>query len=148
MTFADPRLPVRFWQKVHPEPNTGCWLWGAHVDPAGYGRFRWDGEIAYAHRLVLNQLGQPIPGGRMVDHLCRVRACCNPDHLDVTTPYENRIRGEQGQFGALRGVCSAGHLRSPENVRINHRGYRICRLCDNAQAARAQRARRALAAAS
>lgn len=130
-TFGDAHLPDRFWEKVQPEPNSGCWLWAAYVDQAGYGRFRLDGESRYAHRVAFEAFVGPIPAGLDSDHLCRVRSCCNPEHLDAVTRYENRIRGEQGGFGQLRTHCRNGHERTPENARITHGGYRICRTCDN-----------------
>jgi hypothetical protein len=37
--YGDERLPERFWKYVYPEPNTGCWLWGAGTNGDGYARF-------------------------------------------------------------------------------------------------------------
>lgn len=151
-TFGDPRLPERFWEKVQPEPNTGCWLWSAHCDPAGYGRIRWEGEAGYAHRVAHTVLIGPVPTGLWIDHLCRVRACCNPAHLDAVTPYENRIRGEQGGMGAYRDHCRRGHPRVESNLTATRTGYFACLTCRREQGRlhmRAVKARkRALALAS
>ena len=42
--FGDARLPERFWDKVSPEPNSGCWIWCAAIKGLGYGHFKWDGK--------------------------------------------------------------------------------------------------------
>ena len=48
--FGDRRVPPRFWDKVSPEPNSGCWLWLGSVTAKGYGEF-WAGDrLERAHR--------------------------------------------------------------------------------------------------
>ena len=47
----------------------------------------------YAHRWAWEQAKGPIPKGLVVDHLCRVRWCCNPDHMELVTNRENILRG-------------------------------------------------------
>jgi Holliday junction resolvase len=70
------------------DPATGCWLWQkGTVD--GYGRCRRGDQIVMAHRWYYEQAQGPIPEGLELDHLCRVRACVNPDHLEPVTREEN-----------------------------------------------------------
>lgn len=97
MQFFDDRLPSRFWDKVSPEPMSGCWLWTGAITSGGYGSAgggprvaRWG---AYAHRMAYQALIGPIPQGLQLDHKCRIRSCCNPDHLEPVTNRENTIRG-------------------------------------------------------
>ena len=49
--------------------------------------------MVYAHRHYYERVRGPIPANRQVDHLCRVRACVNPDHLELVTARENIRRG-------------------------------------------------------
>lgn len=80
----------RFWAKVHKTDS--CWLWTASLT-FGYGSF-WDGKgQVRAHRFAYELLVDPIPEGLQLDHLCRIRHCVNPDHLEAVTNAENVQRG-------------------------------------------------------
>src|SRR5690349_9784178 len=96
------------------------------------------------HRVAYERLVGPIPDGLALDHLCRVRHCINPDHLEPVTWRENILRGasEVARLAA-RTACSKGHEFTPENTRINN-GARACRRCDR-ENKRAQRIRKAVA---
>jgi hypothetical protein len=77
-----------------PEPNTGCWLWLGCVRPDGYGvRGVSKTRQVRAHRFVYELARGPIPRGLDLDHLCRVRSCVNPAHLEPVTRGENLRRG-------------------------------------------------------
>lgn len=86
-------IEQRFWDKIFPEPNSGCWLWTASVNDEGYGRFFANGKTFLAHRWSYEWFCEPIPIGLVIDHLCRVRCCANPNHLEVVTYHENYMRG-------------------------------------------------------
>jgi hypothetical protein len=119
-------LPDRFWSKVERGPE--CWAWaGSRSD--GYGRFSLGGRPQRAHRLAWEALRAPIPDGMTIDHLCRNRACVNPDHMEVVTPEENTRRGAANRPRH----CPAGHAYAPENTRIDTRGARRCRECHRAR---------------
>jgi hypothetical protein len=101
-TAAD--LPTRFWAKVDkdgpiPErcPDLGpCWIWtGAVV--SRYGQISTGGrQNAQAHRVSFELSGRTIPDGLVLDHLCGVTICVNPDHLDPVTQAENVRRAHRG----------------------------------------------------
>lgn len=77
------------------DAGSGCWLWqGATADGTskGYGRIDYCGTRWKVHRLAWVYLRGPIPEGLEIDHLCRVRNCFNPDHLEVVTRTENNRR--------------------------------------------------------
>ena len=83
----------RFWSKV--DKTSDCWLWTASTR-YGYGQFRIGGKDSQnlgAHVIAYTWLVGPIPTGKVIDHLCRVRNCVNPAHMEIVTPEENSTRG-------------------------------------------------------
>ena len=73
-----------------------CWRWTAHLNPTGYGvaALRHN-RTALAHRTVHELLVGPIPEGMTIDHLCRVKSCVNPEHMEIVTRGENTRRAMQ-----------------------------------------------------
>ncbi|MFJ2737689.1 HNH endonuclease signature motif containing protein [Streptomyces sp. NPDC087317] len=129
---------ARFWSKVTLDP-TGCLIWTAGRSVYGYGRFFWNGHSGAAHRFAYMALVGDIPAGLSLDHLCRVRHCVRPDHLEAVTPRENTLRGENHVADqARRTHCPRGHAYTPANTRLKN-GKRECRTCHN-QARRDKRA--------
>lgn len=128
-TFGDPRLPARFWAKV--EQTSTCWLWKACLDASGYGSFRANGRGNRAHRFAYEALVGPIPAGLVTDHLCRVRNCVNPAHLEPVTNAENVLRGEaDAARNARKTQCDFGHPFDESNT-IHLAGHRACKKCRN-----------------
>lgn len=111
-----------FW--FHVEKGEGCWSWRGSVQSEGYGKFRLNGRQVYAHRLSYELHKGPIPDGLTIDHLCRVRRCVNPDHLEAVTHLENVRRGAV----ANRPTCPNGH---PYDHMTDHGRTRDCRRCRN-----------------
>lgn len=126
--FGDPRLPDRFWDKIGIG-DTDCWLWIAAKQQGGYGQFRWKGQTLGAYRVAYEALVAPIPGGLKCDHLCRVRACVNPAHIEIVTRQENTTRGIAGDANRMKSHCPHGHPYSGENLYICPKGGRNCRTC-------------------
>lgn len=122
-------LPAeRFWSKVNVNGPGGCWLWTAGKNGKGYGRFGTTlrGNV-HAHRFAWEFVNdRPVPIGLQLDHLCRVRNCVNPAHLEPVTPGENTRRGEPAQ----RTHCPVGHEYVDYNL-VVYRGNRRCRACRN-----------------
>jgi hypothetical protein len=81
-----------------------CRLWqGARVS-GGYGSLKYKGRTVSAHRLAWQFANGSIPEGLELDHLCRVRHCINPDHLEAVTPQENVRRGHTGRHNKIKGI--------------------------------------------
>jgi hypothetical protein len=90
-----PPTEERFYDSIEPEPNSGCWLF-ALGGPRGYGYLSVGGRggrRVLAHRFSYELHVGPVPEGLVLDHLCRVRRCVNPRHLEPVTQRENVFRG-------------------------------------------------------
>lgn len=83
--------------------GTPCWTWMRAVGQDGYGRARVDSRMGYAHRVIYEQHRGPIPEGLQLDHLCEVRSCVNPAHLEPVTPKEN-VRRATAKLMAIRAL--------------------------------------------
>jgi hypothetical protein len=89
----------------------GCWIWQGAPHRNGYGYVQRTPERELAHRWFYERLVGPIPEGRHLDHLCRVRLCVNPGHLEPVTQAENNRRAMAVRD--LRSVCRNGHEATP-----------------------------------
>lgn len=117
----------RFEAKFIPEPNSGCWIWTGATNQYGYGRFLINRRATLAHRFSYAAFKGPLLEGFELDHLCRVRCCVNPDHLEQVTHDVNVRRGGR----MLNEACPSGHAFSAENTWINPKtGWRQCRQCN------------------
>lgn len=143
MTEAvSPAKRAEFWSKVDKADPDGCWLWTGTKVPSGYGRL-WIAQRPFAaHRVAYEWLVGPIPEGLQLDHLCRVRRCVNPAHLEPVTSRENTMRGlNWAARNAEKTHCPQGHPYDEANTYLRSGGGRGCRACHR-EAARAQRQRK------
>lgn len=108
-----------------------CWTFTGHRQANGYGKVGIEpGVTQYVHRVVWEALVGPIENGGVIDHLCRNRACCNPDHMRVTTNRGNVLAGYGLGAQAVRtNRCAKGHEYTEANTRITTKGTRQCRAC-------------------
>lgn len=120
----------RFWSKVHSTIAGECWLWTASVDRDGYGKYgQPTGGWVRAHRWAYEHLIGPIPDGLVIDHLCRVRSCVNPAHMEPVTIQVNTERGVRG-VPPRKTHCKRGHEFTPDNVYMKPGStWRECRTC-------------------
>lgn len=137
----------RFWDKVDvPEQISCCWEWTRSKVPAGYGHVNINYQTLYAHRIAYELLIGPIPGNQWIDHLCKNKSCCNPDHLQLTTPRENILRSNNMAARHARLThCVNGHELNDENTYASQRakGSRMCITCTRAHAKSYQLKRKA-----
>lgn len=123
-------IKERLYAKREIDPVTGCWLWtGATNGRAGYGLIYVEGKNRLVHRVSYEEHVGPIEK-ETLDHLCRVRRCFNPEHLEPATHRENTLRGVglTAQH-AKKTHCPQGHLYSGENLIVKKAGDRACRAC-------------------
>src|SRR6266446_5587228 len=124
-----------FERNYIPEPNSGCWIWTASLNEQGYANFygkKRNGKGGRAHRWAYEYFVGMVPAGKQLDHLCGMRCCVNPDHLEIVTPLENVRRGKN--HVANRTHCPHGHEYSVRNTyfkRTHCKRYiqRICKKC-------------------
>lgn len=135
-------LEPRFWSKVDRRGEDECWLWQAGLDPKGYGNFWMDGTTRHAYRVAYELVVGPVPTGLELDHLCRVRACVNPSHLEAVTHQVNNNRGESpSAHHARKTHCIRGHEFTPENTYVPPKApnKRYCKTCAAAASRRYNR---------
>lgn len=109
--------------------ETGCWLWTGRISTNGYGQVQIDRQPRNVHRVAYELLVGPIKDGLVIDHLCRVRHCFNPEHLEAVTQKTNINRGNTGMHELLKTHCPFGHPYVGENLFFGPNGSRRCREC-------------------
>jgi HNH endonuclease len=147
-------LPARFWNKVNKHgpvpahrPKLGpCHLWLGSKTKNGYGQWMPSGRRVpqLTHVAVYEDSSGPVPDGLELDHLCRVRHCCNRAHVEAVTRHENIMRGVR--VNLLKTHCPQGHVYSAENVYVQSTASgttsRKCRVCMTLAVQRHRRRRR------
>lgn len=113
------------------EKTDTCWLWRGAIGKAeGYGQFWLNDVMMPAHRAAWLIFRSEIPEGLELDHLCRVRHCVNPDHLEPVTKRENILRGEGAPARHARQThCANGHELAGNNLKAEGPVARRCRTC-------------------
>lgn len=119
---------TRFWSKVDRSGGANaCWLWsGSTKKTKGYGQTSAHGWTYRAHRVSYELSVGPVPKGLVLDHLCRVRSCVNPAHLETVTNRENILRGTGAPARYARQAnCPKGHTYTDIGTQ------RRCLICKN-----------------
>ena len=126
----------RFWSKVNTEAPGGCWEWTAAKLKTGYGRFKFSGKPALAHRVSYELVYGEFDKTKQVIHSCDNPSCVKPDHLRLGTIQENMQdrgdRGRHGRYNSKKTQCKNGHPFSGDNLHINANGSRSCKECGRA----------------
>jgi len=143
-------LPERLARQVSIS-ESGCWIWTGSTQWNGYGSVSWKGARRVAHRVSYELLAGPIPKGLQLDHLCRVRGCVNPQHLEPVTNKENVRRSPLRSKRATRPPCGEDqcpvcrtHL-DQSTAYVYADGRLACRECKKAEVRAAYWQRKAAA---
>lgn len=128
-SFTDEQFETALWGKI--DKTRTCWIFIGAVDNHGYGKIRYGGRTLGAHRVVYILLKGEIPKGLDLDHLCRVRCCVNPAHLQ---PVDRQTNVMRGVVARRRNMCVAGlHKMTAHNTYMNPTtGKTRCIACRNA----------------
>ena len=127
----------RVLDRVMPVTESGCWIWTGYCAQHGYAQIGKGIKKFYIHRIVYEHFKGPIPPGLVIDHLCRVKCCLNPYHLEAVTSVVNILRGSPN---ANKTHCKRGHPLSGDNLLTvsTRKNYRWCRTCQDAHRAKAK----------
>lgn len=111
------RLDPQFIETPGPL-ETPCWVWQGRPDVGGYGRLRDGGGLRQAHVVFYERRCGPVPDGLVLDHLCSVPRCVNPDHLEAVTQVVNVRRSRVAKFtvddvAQIRADYAAGRADQP-----------------------------------
>lgn len=137
----------RFWEKVKKIPN-GCWEWTADLSYAGYGIFvvKYDknnpttSRSKRAYRYLWEKTYGSVPDGKLLDHICKNRACVKPTHLRAVSHYENAVLYSNSPVArrAKSVSCPNGHKYTTETLSLHYRPnlkkhIRTCLICAKAR---------------
>lgn len=121
-------FPLNYKAKVSIS-NT-CWIWMGYRGKGGYGRIRLNHKATQAHKWFYEYIYGEVGDGLVLDHLCRVHECVNPNHLEPVTPQINSLRGNTvAAKNAAKIHCPQGHLYNKTNTYLTKTGGRACRIC-------------------
>jgi len=125
-----PQDLARFYSKIKFNKETWCWDWVGTTLQRGYGHFSIKRKIWRSHRLSFAIHKGELIEGLTLDHLCRNRACCNPEHLEQVTSKVNILRGESvSAKNAKKTHCPQGHEYDEQNTYVSPTNGRSCRKC-------------------
>lgn len=131
-----------FHTKYIVDVESGCWIWQGKLDKDGYGTFCSNYIHWRAHRYAYVHIKEPINKDLQIDHLCRNRACVNPDHLEPVTCRENLMRGNTyAALASKKTHCKYGHEFTVDNTYIAKNNTRKCKQCDRTNALKRYHAR-------
>lgn len=137
-------LPPNLSAKIHVDEDSGCWLFTGALNSKGYGCITVDSRRMLAHRAAYEALVGPIPEALSIDHLCFVKACCYPGHLEAVSVAENNRRAiARYQVGRRYPACRRGHEFTEDTTGYDSRGHRYCKTCKHLRDREAYLRRRA-----
>lgn len=95
--YAEYPLAEKLALLSEPIPIAGCIVWTGALNDSGYGRMKIHSKFRRAHIVAWEIQNGPVAAGLCIDHLCRVRCCINPAHMELVTPSENVRRANRAR---------------------------------------------------
>lgn len=128
-------MDVVFFQFVDKTSSSrGCWLWKGFIHPGGYVQFWFQGVPVKGHRYSYELFEGPIPDGHDVHHICGVKHCVNPSHLETLPKDIHRAlhmkETEPWKWQSGKTHCPQGHEYTKENTYLRY-NKRYCLTCRN-----------------
>ncbi len=124
--------PIPYCRGHHPSRadlsytvnENGCWIPSKKPMNTGYVMFCCHGKRVLAHIYMWVKANGPVPRGMEIDHLCRNRNCCNPDHVEPVTRMVNSQRGGKAKLSPamvreMRDLRSSGRTHSEIAIKFN-----------------------------
>lgn len=112
--------PIKRFEKKYDIDDNGCWIWNAGHKAGGYGCFYDGNKDISAHQFSFVYFKGPVPKGLEIDHLCEVKNCVNPNHLEAVTHAVNVQRGQSAKINSARSRskthCPHGHEYTEQNT--------------------------------
>lgn len=114
--------------------SSPCWSWQWKLTPDGYGQIERDGRLQRAHRYYYEKKFGVVPKGKELDHLCEVRFCVNPDHLEPVSPAVNVYRSKAAKLNPelvkqVKAVYDAGlHSQKSVGKQFGISQSQVCRI--------------------
>ena len=127
--IVTPQQLKNFEAKYIPVPFSGCWLWTAALNNDGYARFF---PYARGYKAAFEHWKGSVPEGKEIDHICGVRCCVNPAHLQAITHKENIAKSGAWEFNRKKTHCPKGHPYSGDNLYM-YGTNRQCLICRRAR---------------
>lgn len=124
-----------FWSRINKTDK--CWLWIGAKLISGYGYLylqngKQSRKKVLAHRFSYILHYGKIPNGKELDHICRIKNCVNPKHLEPVTSKENTYRGTNPKIIIMHRRILTGFCKNGHSVNEWNKKDRRCRLCTNA----------------
>ena len=129
-------LGNRLFNKLTYAEDSTCWLWNGTKDWNGYGKIRFNNKMQYVHRVAFQLFKGPLAKGLVVDHICNIKSCVNPIHLQLITQTANVLRSNAfSGINHRKQFCPKGHKLQIPNLDPSElkRGGRRCLICSQQQ---------------
>jgi hypothetical protein len=132
-----PEQQERIERRVEKLPEApGCWIWMGPISKrTGYPEpISVKDKTKRVQRVAYAAFRGEVPANSSTDHLCRVKECVNPWHLEIVTTWENTKRsGSLTARNAAKTHCRHGHEFTEDNTirTVDERGkpHRQCYEC-------------------